>query len=255
MARLEGRTALVTGAASGIGAQTAKTLAREGARVAVADIQEKQSEQVVNEIEQHGHQALAVRCNVQEEADLEDAVDATVDAFGSLDVAVNNAGIEGELAATAEHPTDAFDRVVSINLRGVFLGMKHEIPVLLDNGGGSIVNVASVLGKVAFPTTPAYTASKHGVLGLTKTAALEYAEEDVRVNAVCPGWIQTPMVMERGVHAGEHEDTRRELESMHAMNRLGDAQEIADAVAYLASDEASFVTGHALSADGGYTAR
>jgi NAD(P)-dependent dehydrogenase (short-subunit alcohol dehydrogenase family) len=182
-------------------------------------------------------------------------VQAAVSQFGGLDIAVNNAGIEGELAPTADHPEDAFDKVIAINLKGVWLGMKYEIPRMIERGGGAIVNMASILGLVAFGTAGAYTAAKHAVVGLTKTAALEYAESNLRVNAVCPGFIETPMVMERGVQAGQDEESYAQLEQAHPMGRLGQPQEITHATLFLCSPEASFLTGAALPVDGGYVAR
>ncbi|HEX6418997.1 MAG TPA: glucose 1-dehydrogenase [Acidimicrobiales bacterium] len=253
--RFTGKVALVTGAGSGIGRDVAVGLASEGAQVVAADISTEGGQETVDLITGKGGQATFVRADVSSAADVEGAVQAAVSQFGGLDIAVNNAGIEGALAPTAEYPEDAFDKVIAINLKGVWLGMRYEIPPMLERGGGSIVNMASILGLVAFGTAGAYTAAKHGVIGLTKTAALEYAESNVRVNAVCPGFIETPMVMERGVHAGEDEEAYAQLKAAHPMGRLGQSEEITHAVLFLCAPEASFLTGAALPVDGGYVAR
>ncbi len=254
-APLEGKVAIVTGAASGIGQTTAEALASRGATVVVSDVNDKLGESVAEDINERGGEALFVHADVSKNEDMEALVEETLEAFGTLDLAVNNAGIEGELAPTVEYDEASWDKVVDINLKGVFLGLKHQIPAMIDNGGGAIVNTASILGLVAFPTTPAYTASKHGVVGLTKTAALELAEEGVRVNAVCPGFIETPMVLERGVKAGEDPEVYEEIEEMHPMHRLGKPDEIANMIAWLCTDEASFATGQTFTIDGGYTAQ
>ena len=199
--------------------------------------------------------AAFVRADVSSPADVRAMVDHVVERFGGLDFAFNNAGIEGALAATAEYPEEVWQRVLSVNLTGVFLCMKQEIPALRARGGGAIVNNASILGVVGFANAPAYTAAKHGVLGLTKVAALELATERIRVNAVCPGFIETPMVMERGVRAGSDAAAYEQIAAMHPMHRLGKSEEIASAVLWLCSDGASFVTGEHLLVDGGYVAR
>lgn len=251
MPDLGGETALVTGAASGIGKATARTLAEHGADVVLADVQDKLGEQAAHEIEQAGGQATYVHCDVSNRDDVEAMVDHAVETYERLDIAVNNAGVEGEQAPTHEQTEENFDRVVEVNLKGVWRCMKAEIPHMVDEGG-SIVNVASIAGVVGFENVSPYDASKHGVIGLSQTAALEYAEENVRVNAVCPGVIETPMIdrFTRG-----DAEAKQGLEGQEPVGRLGDPEEVADSICYLASDDASFVTGTALPVDGGWTAR
>ena len=253
--QLSGKVVLVTGAGSGIGRAIALTSAEEGARVVVSDIAVEGGEETVRAIVEAGGEAAFVRADVSNAAEVEALVGAAVESYGRLDCAVNNAGIEGVLATTAEYPEETWNRVLGINLTGVFLCMKHEIPRMLEAGGGAIVNVASILGLVGFATAPAYTAAKHGVVGLTKVAALDYSALGVRVNALCPGFIETPMVMERGVEAGAHPEVYQQIAELHPIKRLGRPQEMANAAVWLCSDASSFVTGHALTADGGYVAQ
>lgn len=253
--RFEGKVAIVTGAASGIGRATALAFARDGAKVTVADVDLEGGEETARLIKELDGEALFVPTDVSRSGDVKALVDQTVETFGGLDVAVNNAGVEGLLANTADYEEDAFDKVISINLKGVWLGMKYEIPKLLERGGGAIVNTASILGTVAFPTAAAYTASKHAVIGLTKVAALEYAAEAIRINAVCPGFIETPMVMDRGLVARENPEVLEQLINLEPVKRLGKPEEIAEAILFLSSDAASFVNGHALLVDGAYTAQ
>ena len=252
--RFEGKVALVTGAASGIGRATALAFAREGAKVLVADVSDG-AEETAKLIKDLGVDAAFVRADVTSDDDVRLMIDEAVSRFGGLDVAVNNAGIEGVLAPTAEYPEDVWDRVIAVNLTGVWRCMRREIPAMLERGGGAIVNVASILGVVGFANAPAYTAAKHGVLGLTKVAAMEYATQGIRVNAIGPGFIQTPMVMERGVEAGKHPEVLQQLEELQPIGRLGQPEEIARAILWLASEDASFVMGHTLIADGAYVAR
>lgn len=254
MKRFEGRVAVVTGAASGIGRATALALAREGAQVVVADVDVERGEDVVRDIKDLGRDAAFVKTDVAVDEDVRAMVAEAVDRFGGLDVAVNNAGIEGVLAPTADYPEEIWNRVIAVNLTGVWNCMRREIPEMLKAGGGAIVNVASILGVVGFANAPAYTAAKHGVLGLTKVAAMEYGPQGIRVNAVGPGFIETPMVMERGVEAAKHPEVRKQIEELHPIGRMGKSEEIAEAILFLASDAASFVAGHALVADGAYTA-
>ncbi len=251
----EEKVALVTGGSSGIGRATALTFAREGARVVIADVVDAGGEETVRMIKDLGGDAHFVRADVSKSADARLMVEETIDRFAALDVAVNNAGIEGKLAATADYPEKAWNRVIDVDLKGVWLSMRYEIPEMLKGGGGSIVNVSCVLGVVGFAQAPAYTAAKHGVIGLTKVAAVEYAAQGVRVNAVCPGFVETPMVMERGMAAGSDPEVHREIVGLHPIGRLGRPEEIAEVILWLSSGAASFVTGHALMADGAYTAR
>lgn len=258
---MRGKVTLVTGAASGIGRATALAFARAGAHVALADIDAARVESAAREIADEaevrdaGGETTFVRADVASNDDVRAMVDHTMKRFGGLDYAFNNAGIEGVLVPTADYPDDVWHRVIAVNLTGVYWCMKQEIAALRARGGGVIVNNASILGVVGFATAPAYTAAKHGVLGLTKTVALELATERIRVNAVCPAFIETPMVMERGVHAGSDAATYRQVAAAHPMNRLGKSEEIASAVLWLCSDGASFVTGEHLMVDGGYVAR
>lgn len=247
--------ALVTGGAAGIGRATAVAFAKVGASVVVADLDEAGGRQTVQMVEEAGGKGVFVRTDVTKDADVANMVDTARREFGRLDFAFNNAGIEGALAATADYPEDAWQKVLDVNLTGVWRCMKHEIPLILEGGGGAIVNNASILGLVGFGNAPAYTAAKHGVVGLTKAAAQEYAQKGIRINAVCPGFIETPMVMERGVRAGTDPEMHRQLVELHPQGRLGKPEEIAAAVVWLCSGQASFVTGYPLAVDGGYTSR
>jgi NAD(P)-dependent dehydrogenase (short-subunit alcohol dehydrogenase family) len=249
---LKDKVALVTGAGSGIGRASALTFARAGARVVVADVVIAGGEETVRLIKAAGGEAIFVKADMAKAAEVEAMVNTAVAAFGRLDSAHNNAGIEGVTATTADYPEDDWERVININLKGVWLCMKYEIPQMLKQGGGAIVNTASGAGLVGVPRMPAYVASKHGVVGLTRTAALEYAKAGIRVNAVCPGVIQTPMV--------ERVTSRRPgmIEKMIAaepIGRIGKPEEIAEAAVWLCSEAASFVTGHAMSVDGGALAQ
>lgn len=255
MKRFENKAVLVTGAASGIGRAVTIAFAKEGASVAVADLDRDGGEDTVRSIKDLGVDSFFVRANIAVPADVEAMVREVADRFGGLDVAVNNAGIEGELASTADYPIEGWKRVLDVNLTGAWLSMKYEIPELRRRGGGAIVNVASILGLVGFANAPAYTAAKHGLVGLTKVAAIEYAPEGIRINAVCPGFIETPMVMDRGVAAGSNPEAYAQIAALHPIGRLGTPAEIAAAILWLSSEEATFVAGHALVADGAYTAR
>ncbi len=247
----EGKVVLVTGAASGIGRATALAFARAGARTVVSDVA-MQGEETAAAIRSAGGEALFVKCDVASGREVEAMVAGTLKAWGRLDCAFNNAGIEGTLAPLDAYPEEMWNRVLAVNLTGVWQCMKQELRAMLP-GGGAIVNCASILGRVGFANTCAYTAAKHGVLGLTKVAALEYSARRVRVNAVCPAFIETPMLDRAGVIREPAQ--RRDIEALHPIHRLGRAEEVASAVLWLCSDEASFVTGHALDVDGGYLAQ
>ncbi len=248
----EGKVALVTGAGSGIGRATALVFAREGAKVVVSDIVVEGGQETVQQIEAAGGEAIFVKADVSQAADVEALITQTVETYGRLDCAFNNAGIEGGMKLTIDCTKEEFDRTIAVNLTGVWLCMKYEIQQMLSQGSGAIVNTASAAGLVGFPSLPDYVASKHGVVGLTKTAALEYAKSGIRVNAVCPGVIQTPMV-ERGAQLSPGFD---ELAlSMEPVGRFGQPSEIGEAVVWLCSDAASFVTGHPMVVDGGLVAQ
>jgi NAD(P)-dependent dehydrogenase (short-subunit alcohol dehydrogenase family) len=249
---LEGKVALVTGAGSGIGRAAAMAFAREGAKVVVADVAADGGKETVRLIEQAGGAALFVEGDVSASASAEAIVRTAVDHYGRLDCAYNNAGIEGAQAPIAEATEDNWDRVLSINLKGVWLCMKHELAHMAAHGGGAIVNTASVAGLVGFPGISAYCASKGGVVMLTKTAALEYATQGIRVNAVCPGVIRTPMIDR---FLGGSAEAEAEFVALEPVERMGTPEEVAEAVVWLCSDAASFVTGHAMPVDGGLVAR
>ena len=252
MNELTGKVAIVTGAANGIGRAAAMALAAEGAAVAVSDVDVDAGEEVARSIVDKGGRAIFVRADVSDDAQVAALVETTVDQLGGLDLAYNNAGIEGVPAPTADCTPENWQRTLAVNLTGVWSCMRHEIPRMLERGGGVIVNCASVAGLVGFTNIAAYVASKHGIVGLTKTAALEYAEQGIRVNAVCPGVIDTAMV-ER--FTGHQEEALEAMIAMEPVHRLGRPEEIADAVVWLCSDRSSFVTGQAIAVDGGFVAR
>jgi NAD(P)-dependent dehydrogenase (short-subunit alcohol dehydrogenase family) len=244
-----GKVALVTGGGSGIGRQACLVFSREGAQVVVCDVALEGGQETVSQIEQAGGQATFIRADVAQAAEVEALVAKTVETYGRLDCAYNNAGIAGQTARVADDSEQNWQRILSINLKGVWLCLKYEIAHMLQQGGGAIVNTASDAGLIGLKRAGAYVASKHGVVGLTKTAALEYAKSNIRVNAVCPGPIDTPML--RGA-------SERVIDAMAAAQpngRLGQPREIAEAAVWLCSDAASFVTGHPMPVDGGYIAQ
>lgn len=246
-----GKVAIVTGASSGIGRATALAFVARGAYVVVADMNEAGSEETLQLIRVAGGSAIYVKCDVANYNDVEAMVNKAVTAFGKLDYAFNNAGIEGPSVGLQDYAEEDWDKTISVNLKGVWLCMKHEIPYMLKNGGGTIVNCASVAGLMGFVNLGAYVASKHGVVGLTRSAALENAKTGIRVNAVCPGVIKTPMV-DRITH--EDPALVKSFTDMEPIGRMGKPEEIAEAVVWLCSDAASFVTGTAIPVDGGWLA-
>jgi len=249
---LEGKVVLVTGAGSGIGRESALAFAAAGGRVVVSDVVVGGGEETVAQIKAAGGEATFVRADVSQRADVEALIRQTVETYGRLDCAHNNAGIEGDMAPTCDCTEANWDRTIAINLKGVWLCMKYEIPQMLEQGGGVIVNTSSVAGLVGFVNLPAYVATKHGVAGLTRTAALEYAQQGIRINAVCPGVIHTPMI-DRIV--GGDAEAEAQFTALEPVGRMGSPAEVAQAVVWLCSDAASFVTGIAMPVDGGFVAQ
>src|SRR4051794_20578751 len=246
-----GKVAFITGAGGGIGRAAALAFAREGASVVVTDVSEAANQETARIVEEQGGRALAVRCNVAKIDDVKAALDKTAEVFGRLDYAFNNAGIEPRKPApTADYDLEEWERIIEIDLRGVFLCMKYEIPLILKQGGGAIVNTSSGAGVIGIKGSPAYTAAKHGVIGLTRAAALDYAAQKIRINAVCPGYIDTPMM---GRFTGGTAEGRAKVISEEPIGRMGRPEEIADTVLWLCSDAAGFVVGHPLVVDGGQT--
>lgn len=250
MKSLEGKVAIITGAASGIGEATARLFAEEGARVVVSDIDEEKGQNVAGEIKKNGGEATFIKADASKAEDNEKLVSQTLKKYGELHVAINNAGIGGPLSPTADYPLEDWHKVINLNLNGVFYGVKYQIPAMQKSGGGSIVNIASILGQVGTQQSPAYVTAKHGVVGLTKAAALEYAQENIRINSVGPGYINTPLVRNT-----LDEETIENLKGMHPVGRLGESEEVAELILWLASDKASFVTGTYYAVDGGYLAQ
>lgn len=246
---LEKKVALVTGAGSGIGRAIAVRYASEGAKVVVSDISEEGGAATVAAIKAQGGEAIFVKADTSKAEDNKMLTGRTVELFGALHVAVNNAGIGGPLSPVGEYPIEGWDKVIAINLSGVFYGMRYQIPAILASGGGSIVNMASILGKVGTRGSAAYVAAKHGVIGLTEAAALEYAGQGIRINSIGPGYISTPLL------DALDEATMKTLVGLHPMGRLGTSEEVAELSLWLNSDKASFVTGSYYNVDGGYLAQ
>ena len=246
------KVALVTGGSSGIGRATSLAFARQGARVAIADREPTGAAETARMIEDIGGTATVFEIDVTKAAEVASLVERVVQTYGRLDCAFNNAGIGGEVAKTADYPEEEWDRIIDVNLKGVWLCMKYEIPVMEKQGSGAIVNTASIYGLAGAAGYIAYNAAKHGVVGITRTAALEYATAGIRINAVCPGYIRTPMT-QPGIDANP--EFERKMVSQTPMGRMGMPEEIAEAVVWLCSDAASFVTGHTMTPDGGYMAQ
>jgi NAD(P)-dependent dehydrogenase (short-subunit alcohol dehydrogenase family) len=246
------KVAIVTGASSGIGRVTAVALAKEGIRVSLAARRDKEGEETLRLLKESGGEGIFVRTDVSNEDDVRSVVEKTVKTFGRLDYAFNNAGAVEDPAPFADKTSSLFDKIMNVNVKGTWLSMKYEIPQMLKNGGGALVNNSSVFGVIANPQLPLYTASKHAILGLTKAAALEYAKAGIRINAIAPGAIETEM-MEQSI--GNDKQLRQALVALHPIGRAGRPEEIANAVVWLLSDKASFVTGHTLLVDGGWVGR
>jgi NAD(P)-dependent dehydrogenase (short-subunit alcohol dehydrogenase family) len=250
MKSLENKVAIVTGGGSGIGKAISLLYALEGAKVVVSDVDEKGANETVSAIKAKGGQAIFVKADTSKPDDSKNVVDQAVKQFGGLHIAVNNAGIAGPIVPIGEYPIDGWDKVISVNLSGVFYGLRYQIPAMLASGGGSIVNMASILGKVGTRGSAAYVAAKHGLVGLTEAAALEYADQKIRVNSIGPGYIFTPL-LQKALDA----DTMKALEKLHPMGRLGTSEEVAELALFLNSDKASFITGSYYNVDGGYLAQ
>lgn len=250
--RFDDKVVFITGASSGIGLATSRAFAKSGAKLFLTDLTSDGYDLAKSLIKEYGTEITFRKCDVTDPIAIEQAVSAACDRYGAIDIAFNNAGTEGETARTDECSIENWTHVMNTNLRGVWLCMKAELSRMLEQGSGVIVNNSSIAGLVGFPGLPAYVASKHGVVGLTKTAALEFAKSNIRVNAICPGVIETPMI-DRFVGVGT--EARANLQSHEPMGRMGKAEEIADAVLWLCSSRSSFVTGQALAADGGWVAQ
>lgn len=248
---MKGKVALVTGASSGIGRCVAELYAREGASVVLSDVNEELGQSAAKDIDPKGQSAVFFKADVSQAGDCEKMVRAALEKFGRLDFACNNAGIGGEQNPTADYSIEGWQKVIGINLSGVFFSLKYEIPAMLKNGGGSIVNMASILGQVSFLGAVAYVAAKHGVVGITQNAAVEYAAQGIRVNAVGPGFISTPMIQA----LEDNKSIYNQLVALHPLGRLGKPEEVAELVIWLSSERASFVTGAYYPVDGGYLAR
>jgi NAD(P)-dependent dehydrogenase (short-subunit alcohol dehydrogenase family) len=250
MGMLENKVAVITGAGSGIGRAIALLFAAEGARITVSDIDVKGGNETVEKIRSKDGDAIFVKADTSKPEDNKSLVEQTVKNFKKINIAVNNAGIGGPLNTTGDYPIEGWDKVISINLSGVFYGLRYQIPAMLSSGGGSIVNVASILGMSGTKGSPAYVAAKHGVVGLTKAAALEYADKKIRVNSIGPGYIMTPLIAKT-----LDETALKALVELHPIGRLGTSEEVAELALWLVSDRASFVTGSYYNVDGGYLAQ
>ncbi len=252
MMRLENKTVFITGGLSGIGKACAIAAAKEGANIAIANVKSDDAETAMDEIRKENPKAILIDCDVSVFAQVQAAIEKTVSTFGKLDVALNNAGIGGKSHKVGEMPEEEWLKVINIDLNGVFNCMRHELAQMAKQKNGVIVNMSSVMGKVGIATSSHYVSAKHGVIGLTETAALEYATEGIRINAICPGFIDTPLLTKIGIN--RHPEARQHIIDMHPMKRLGKPEEIAKGFIFLACDDSSFVSGTALEIDGGFLA-
>ncbi len=252
MKKLENKIVFITGGLSGIGKACAIAAVKEGATIVIADMKSDESEKVMGEIKKENPKALFIECDVSNFTQVQVAIETTIATFNTLDIALNNAGILGQSYKIADMTEEAWLKVIGVNLNGMFNCMKHELAQMAKQKSGVIVNMSSILGKVGFATSSHYVAAKHGVIGLTQTAALEYATEGIRVNAICPGFIDTPLLAEGEIN--DHKDVKQKLIDLHPMKRLGKAEEIANGFIFLASNDSSFVNGTSLEIDGGYLA-
>jgi len=253
MKKLEHKTVFITGGLSGIGMACAVAAIKEGANVAIADLKSENSDKAMMEIKKENPKAIFIDCDVSVFAQVQMAIQKVVSTFGRLDVALNNAGIAGESNKVGDMSEQAWLKVIGINLNGVFNGMKHELTQMVKQQKGVIVNMSSILGKVGFATSAHYVAAKHGIIGLTQTAALEYATEGIRINAICPGFIETPLLTNAGII--KDSDLHKYIIGLHPMKRLGKSEEVASGFIFLASDDSSFMTGTALEIEGGFLAQ
>jgi NAD(P)-dependent dehydrogenase (short-subunit alcohol dehydrogenase family) len=252
MKKLENKTVFITGGLSGIGKACAIAAAKEGANVAIADIKSAATDNGMEEIIKENRKAIFIECDVSVFAQVQAAVQKVISTFGTLDVALNNAGIGGEPNKVGDMTEQAWLKVIGVNLNGVFNGMKHELTQMSKQKKGVIVNMSSILGKVGFANSSHYVASKHGIIGLTQTASLEYAAEGIRINAICPGFIDTPLLVKGGI--SDHAEIKQHIIDLHPMKRLGKSEEIASGFIFLACDDSSFISGTTLEIDGGYLA-
>jgi NAD(P)-dependent dehydrogenase (short-subunit alcohol dehydrogenase family) len=253
MKKLENKTVFITGGLSGIGKACAVAAAAAGANVVVGDIKSVAFDAAMEEIKSENDKSIFIECDVASTDQIKGALATAVETFGSVDIALNNAGVAGEPKRIGEMSEDEWNYSIHVNLTGIFNCMKYELLQMVEQKSGVIVNMSSVLGLVGFANSSAYVAAKHGIIGLTKTAALEYAPECIRVNVICPGFIDTPMLTKEGIN--EDEKTKQRIIGLHPLNRLGTPKEIAKAFIFLASDDSSFITGTCLEVDGGYLAQ
>jgi len=250
MKKLENKVVFITGGLSGIGKACAIAAAKEGANIILADFKSDKVNKVIEEIEKENVKAMFIECDVSRFKQVETVIQKAIDAFGTLDIALNNAGIGGTASKVGKMTEEVWLQVININLNGVFNCMRHELAVMWKQKKGVIINMSSVMGKVGFSTSSHYVAAKHGVIGLTQTAALEYATDGIRINAICPGFIDTPLLTKIGIN--DREDAKQRIIDLHPMKRLGRPEEIANGFIFLASDESSFISGTTLEIDGGY---